>query len=66
MESLMGQLTDEELVKHLSPVEQRLYRSSDRLEQLNILCNSRWVNTICLIVEKTAELGHPTDIILGG
>jgi len=66
MENLMGQLTEEELVKHLSPVEKWLYRSSDRQEQLNILCNSSWVNTIGLIIEKTAGLGHPTDIILGG
>lgn len=62
----MRQFTEEELVKHLSPVEQRLYRSSDEQEQLNMLCNSRWVNTVGQIVQKAAEDGHPTDIILGG
>jgi hypothetical protein len=66
MESLIRQLTEEELVKHLSPVEQRLYRSGDRHEQLNVICSSRWINTITQIVERAAELGHPTDIILGG
>lgn len=46
MERLMNLLSEEEILTHLTPVEQRIYRGSDRLGQLKLICSSKYVDMV--------------------
>ena len=56
---LLQMLAEEDIVKHLSPVELRLYSSSNRQGKLAVITSSRRVCLVGEILAKLDDLGHP-------
>ncbi|OIO47919.1 MAG: hypothetical protein AUJ28_00230 [Parcubacteria group bacterium CG1_02_37_51] len=52
-------LAEEDIAKHLSPVELRLYSSSNRQGKLAVITSSRRVCLVGEILAKLDDLGHP-------